>query len=150
MGSASCRCERGEQYANDIEIRRYAWLYGPDDNRNDCAGYGAERIPHRTGTKSSGDPPEALATSDGSAQVINLNGWWQCVAQCFGPPGGVAYITQNGWDLNIANAAGVASRAWIDYPGHIWVHWSKQGAIYSPDGFTLQFDNGTVWQRAPV
>jgi hypothetical protein len=23
------------------------------------------------------------------------------------------------------------------------------GALYSPNGFTLQFDNGTIWQRAP-
>ena len=23
------------------------------------------------------------------------------------------------------------------------------GAIYSPDGMTIQFDNGTIWQRAP-
>ena len=23
------------------------------------------------------------------------------------------------------------------------------GANYSPNGFTLQFDNGTIWQRAP-
>ncbi len=90
----------------------------------------------------------ALVVSDASAQGINLSGRWQCVAQCFGPPGGLAYITQNGWDLNIANTAGVASRAWIDYPGHIWLR-SNEGAIYSPDGLTLQFDNGTVWQRAP-
>ena len=27
---------------------------------------------------------------------------------------------------------------------------ANEGAIYSPDGFTLQFDHGTVWQRAPL
>jgi hypothetical protein len=43
----------------------------------------------------------------------------------------------------------MASRAWIDYPGHIWIDWADQGAIFSPDGFTLQFDSGTIWQRAP-
>ena len=42
------------------------------------------------------------------------------------------------------------SRAWIDYPGHIWVQRANEGAIYSPDGFTLQFDHGTIWQRAPL
>ena len=92
----------------------------------------------------------AMLSSAASAQGINLSGQWQCMAQCFGPPGGLAYITQNGWDLNVANTVGVSSRAWIDYPGHIWVERSNQGAIYSPDGFTLQFDNGTVWQRAPA
>jgi hypothetical protein len=38
------------------------------------------------------------------------------------------------------------SRAWIDYPGHIWVQRANEGAIYSPDGFTLQFDHGTIWR----
>jgi hypothetical protein len=41
------------------------------------------------------------------------------------------------------------SRAWIDYPGHIWIESANQGALFSPDGFTLQFDRGTIWQRAP-
>ena len=63
------------------------------------------------------------------------------------PPGGIAFITQYGPDLNVL--AGVPSRAWIDYPGHIWFEIGHQGAIYSPDGLTLQFDSGTVWQRAP-
>jgi hypothetical protein len=88
-----------------------------------------------------------LIASSASAQGVNLTGRWQCVALCFGPPGGVAYITQYGWDLNVL--AGVPSRAWIDYPGHIWFQMGNQGAIYSPDGFTLQFDRGTIWQRAP-
>ena len=90
-----------------------------------------------------------LASGASAQSIINLSGTWQCMSQCFGPPGGIAYITQNGWDLNVANTAGVASRAWIDYPGHIWLEGSNEGAIYSPDGFTLQFDNGTIWQRAP-
>ena len=89
----------------------------------------------------------ALITSGASAQGINLSGPWQCVAMCAGPPGSFAYITQNGWDLNLLNEVGMPSRAWIDYPGHIWVQRANEGAIYSPDGFTLQFDDGTVWQR---
>jgi len=88
-----------------------------------------------------------LWASSASAQYVNLTGQWQCVALCFGPPGGIAYITQYRWDLNVL--AGVPSRAWIDYPGHIWFPIGNQGAIYSPDGFTIQFDSGTVWQRAP-
>jgi hypothetical protein len=55
-----------------------------------------------------------------------------------------AYITQNGWDLNLLNEVGMPSRAWIDYPGHIWVQRTNEGAIYSPNGFTLQFDRGTI------
>jgi hypothetical protein len=88
-----------------------------------------------------------VLASAASAQGVNLSGPWQCVALCFGPPGGIAYITQYGWDLNVL--AGVPSRAWIDYPGHIWFRIGNQGAIYSPDGFTIQFDSGTIWQRAP-
>jgi hypothetical protein len=36
----------------------------------------------------------------------------------------------------------------VDYPGHIWVERADQGAIYSADGVTIQFDRGTVSQRA--
>ena len=85
---------------------------------------------------------------DASAQGVNLTGRYQCVTICRG--GGIyAFVTQNGWDLNIINEAGLSSRAWVDYPGHIWVQREDQGAIYSPDGFSIQFDGGTLWQRAP-
>ena len=57
--------------------------------------------------------------------------------------------SQNGWELNLVNEAGQASRGWVDYPGRIWVARANMGAIYSPDGMTIQFDNGTIWQRAP-
>jgi hypothetical protein len=90
-----------------------------------------------------------MLISSASAQSVNLSGRWQCMALCNGPPGGFAFITQNGWDLNVLNDVGVPSRAWIDYPGHIWIERADEGAIYSPDGFTLQFDRGTIWQRAP-
>ena len=91
----------------------------------------------------------ALGASDASAQGVNLSGRWQCVASCLGPQGSFAYITQNGWDLNVLDESGMPSRAWIDYPGHIWVERADEGALFSPDGFTLQFDRGTIWQRAP-
>ena len=29
----------------------------------------------------------------------------------------------------------------------IWAESWNVGAVYSPDGMTIQFDNGTVWQR---
>jgi len=91
----------------------------------------------------------ALLATEASAQGVNLSGRWVCVAQCLGPPGGFGFITQNGWELNVVNDAGMASRAWVDYPGRIWVRQANEGAIYSPDGMTLQFDRGTIWQRAP-
>jgi hypothetical protein len=90
-----------------------------------------------------------LVATDASAQGVNLTGRWQCVALCLGPPGSLAFITQNGWQLNVVSDAGVPSRAWVDYPGRIWIETAYQGAIYSPDGLTLQFDRGTIWQRAP-
>jgi hypothetical protein len=90
-----------------------------------------------------------LAATDASAQGVNLTGRWQCLALCLGPPGGLAFITQNGWQLNVVSDAGVPSRAWVDYPGRIWIETAYQGAIYSPDGLTLQFDRGTIWQRIP-
>jgi hypothetical protein len=90
-----------------------------------------------------------LAASGASAQGVNLTGRWQCVALCAGPAGGFAFITQNGWELNVLNDIGAPSRAWIDYPGHIWVERANEGALFSPDGVTLQFDRGTIWRRAP-
>jgi hypothetical protein len=61
-----------------------------------------------------------------------------------------AAVSQAGRELNLVNEAGLPSRAWIDWPGHIWAQNFNQGAIYSPDGMTIQFDGGTVWQRAPL
>jgi hypothetical protein len=90
-----------------------------------------------------------VLASSASAQWVNLSGRWQCVAMCLGPSGSPAFITQNGWEMNVLNEFGVPSRAWIDHPGHIWVERARVGGIYSPDGLTLQFDNGTVWQRVP-
>jgi len=90
----------------------------------------------------------ALAASEASAQPINLTGDYHCIAACRGP--GPAFITQNGWSLNVLNEVGEPSRGWIDRPGHIWLEDWHQGAIYSPDGFTIQFDSGTIWQRGPV
>ena len=91
----------------------------------------------------------ALVATDASAQGIDLTGRYRCVVLCLsGAPGGFAFITQNGWDLNLVNDAGEPSRGWIDYPGHLWVPDANQGAIYSVDGVTIQFDRGTIWQRA--
>jgi hypothetical protein len=92
----------------------------------------------------------AMFATSASAQVegVDLNGRYQCVATCVGAPGGFAFVTQNGWELNMINDVGQPSRAWVNYPGRIWVDRLQQGAIYSPDGMTIQFDGGTIWQRA--
>jgi hypothetical protein len=89
----------------------------------------------------------ALVATGASAQVANLSGSYQCVQGCRAGPGPLAFVTQNGWDLNLVSEAGDSSRAWIDWPGHIWADYWNEGAIYSPDGMTIQFDRGAVWQR---
>ena len=87
----------------------------------------------------------ALGITSASARVL-LSGEYQCVQNCVGP--GVDHvITQNGFELNLVNEVGQPSRAWIDYPGHIWVQYWNEGAVYTPDGMTIQFDRGSVWQR---
>jgi hypothetical protein len=50
----------------------------------------------------------------------------------------------------VSALAVAASRGWVDWPGHIWIRELNLGAIYSPTGTTVQFDNGTIWRRAPV
>jgi hypothetical protein len=89
----------------------------------------------------------AASASCASAQVLNLSGEFQCVQGCVAPPVAPAYVTQAEWQLNLVNEAGIPSRAWIDRPGHFWAEGWNEGAIYSPDGMTIQFDRGTVWQR---
>jgi hypothetical protein len=91
----------------------------------------------------------ALAATPALAQEVNLTGRWLCVQNCVTmEPGRFAFITQNGRELNLVNEVGMASRAWVDYPGRIWVDRPQVGAVYAPDGMTIQFDNGTLWQRA--
>ena len=58
-----------------------------------------------------------------------------------------AYVTQNGWNINLLNEAGQPSRAWFRWRGRIWAENWNEGAVYSPDGMILQFDRGTIWQR---
>jgi hypothetical protein len=80
-------------------------------------------------------------------QVLNLSGQFQCVERCAGGQPGPVFVTQNRWDLNLVNELGQPTRAWVDWPGHIWAQSWNEGAVYSPDGMTIQFDNGTVWRR---
>ncbi len=93
-----------------------------------------------------------LAISSASAQpVANLTGTYRCVLGCAtGFEGQRASITQNGWDLYIVTESGIATRAWFDRSSpatRIWVDLLQQGAVYSPDGMTIQFDHGALWDR---
>ena len=86
----------------------------------------------------------ALTTAGASAQGIDLTGQYHCVQNCKGP--GPVYVTQHGWDLLLVNEAG-QPRGLNDWPGHIWAQFWNEGAVVSPDGLTIQFDDGTVWRR---
>lgn len=90
----------------------------------------------------------ALAVTGASAQSVNLTGIYTCVDMCRGQL--PAHITQNGYELNLLTEAGVPARAWLDWfspASRIWIDAFNQGAVYSPDGMVIQFDNGTIWHR---
>ena len=92
----------------------------------------------------------ALFATEASAQSINLTGAYKCIEACRSPVGGPAFITQNGPDLNLVNEAGQPARAWPDLLApatRIWIDAWNEGAVYSPDGMAVQFDNGTIWVR---
>jgi hypothetical protein len=93
----------------------------------------------------------ALAATEASAQPVNLTGAYKCVQMCrSGLVGNSAYVTQNGPDLNLLNEVGEPARAWPDWfspATRIWIDRWNEGAVYSPDGMLIQFDNGTIWQR---
>ena len=90
----------------------------------------------------------ALSSGTALAQSVDLTGTYTCVQMCRGDM--LARVTQNGPELNLTTEAGVPSRAWPDwnFPAtRIWVEMMGQSAVYTPDGMTIQFDGGTVWQR---
>ncbi len=91
----------------------------------------------------------AFTATEASAQAVgtqswipNLSGIYRCVQNCTGP--GIVRVMQRGRELSLVNPVGQPSAAWIEAPGHIWTSW-REGAVYSPDGFTIQFASGTVW-----
>jgi len=88
--------------------------------------------------------------SSASAQV-NLTGRYRCVQACSpGYENNFAYVTQNGYDLNLLTESGRALRAWNDWftpATRIWIDTLQEGAVFSPDGMTIQFDHGAIWQR---
>jgi hypothetical protein len=93
----------------------------------------------------------AFTVTAASAQPINLTGTYRCIQMCragnFGFP---TYVTQNGDAVNLVTETGESYRAWPDWssPGsRIWIEARDEGAVYSPDGMRIQFDDGRVWQR---
>jgi hypothetical protein len=91
-----------------------------------------------------------LTATSASAQIVNLSGAYRCIEGCRAAVGSPAFVTQNGPNLNLVNEAGQPSRAWPDTfapTSRIWADNWNTGAVYSPDGMTIQFDNGTIWRR---
>jgi hypothetical protein len=89
-----------------------------------------------------------LTATGASAQSINLTGPYRCIEGC--RANAPAFVTQNGYELNLVNEAGQSSRAWPDAfapASRIWADNWNMSAVYSPDGMTIQFDNGTIWRR---
>jgi hypothetical protein len=88
----------------------------------------------------------AAGTTGAFAQGVDLSGQYRCVQGCKGGLAGPAYITQTGYQLNLVNEVGEPTRGWIDGPGHLWTEAWHQGAIFTPDAMTIQFDRGSVWE----
>ncbi len=57
----------------------------------------------------------------------------------------LVHILLNGRQLDLTNVSGQPSTASIEAPGYIWTQSLNEGAVYSPDGFTIQFHGGKVW-----
>jgi hypothetical protein len=76
----------------------------------------------------------------------NLSGLYRCVRYCAGVH--FARVTAYGWQLSVTNQAGEAIRGWIDWPGHIRLPVLNETAVYSPDGFTIQFSRGPAARRS--
>ena len=92
---------------------------------------------------------QALTQAASAQYYIDLSGPYRCVQLCVAGAPQPAFINQVSRELSLVNEAGIPGRGWIDWIGHIWVETWQQGAIYSPDGSTIQFDGGTLWVRAP-
>src|SRR5450432_4106546 len=93
----------------------------------------------------------AAFASGASAQSINLTGTYRCIQDCRdGYLGAPAFVTPNGDQLNLVTEDGESYCAWPDVTApnsRIWIDARDEGAVYSPDGIRIQFDDGRVWQR---
>ena len=92
----------------------------------------------------------SLLTQPASAQSVgtqarppNLSGIYRCVHNCFAARFG--RVVAVGTELVLTRYDGTPVKAWIDWAGHIWVPSLGEGAVYSADGFTIQFERGSVW-----
>src|SRR5260370_11780905 len=87
-----------------------------------------------------------FAATAASAQTVNLTGMYRCIQGCRAAPvGSPAFVTQNGWNLNLVNEARQPSPSWpaaFAPMTKIWTDDWNVSAVYSPDGMTIQFDNG--------
>jgi hypothetical protein len=93
----------------------------------------------------------ACASTGALAETVNLTGTYRCIQMCRdGMIGAPAFVTQNGDAVNLTTEAGESYRAWPDWNApysRIWIEARGEGAVYSPDGIRIQFDDGRVWQR---
>jgi hypothetical protein len=79
---------------------------------------------------------------------MNVDGVYRCVQLCQpGYEGARAYVGQSGWEVNLVNEAGEAATGYIQWPRRIWSDRWDRGAMVSPDGMKIQFDDGKVWIR---
>jgi len=93
----------------------------------------------------------ACVATAASAETINLTGTYRCIQMCRdGMLGAPTFVTQNGNAVNLTTETGESYRAWPDWNApysRIWIEARGEGAVYSPDGMRIQFDDGRVWQR---
>jgi hypothetical protein len=86
-----------------------------------------------------------------SAETVNLTGTYRCIQLCRdGMLGAPTFVTQNGPATNLTTETGESYQAWPDWNApysRIWIDARGEGAVYSPDGMRIQFDDGRVWQR---
>jgi len=93
----------------------------------------------------------ACAATGAAAETVNLTGTYRCIQMCQnGMLGTPAFVTQNRDAVNLTTETGESYRAWPDWSApnsRIWIDARNEGAVYSPDGMRIQFDDGRVWQR---
>ena len=64
-----------------------------------------------------------------------------------GYEGARAFVAQSGSQVNLVSESGDGATGYIEWPRRIWSDTWDKGAMVSPDGIKIQFDDGTVWIR---
>src|SRR5258708_16902617 len=115
----------------------------------------ASSLSHPCGVISMKLAPFALAAAavlnatGASAQTINLSGAYRCIEGCRAD--NPAFVTQNGYELNLVNEAGASSRAWPDAfapASRIWPDNWNMSPVYSPAAMAIHFANETIYPPA--